>query len=303
MSNPEPGWELYRTFLAVLRDGSLSGAARSLGLTQPTIGRHIDALEQAVGFQLFTRSQHGLGPTEAAAELRPYAEELSATAAALLRVASAQGGTVRGAVRITASEVIGAEVLPAILTRLHQHYPELVIELVLSNAVEDLLRRDADIAVRMVKPSQGALVARRLGEIKLGLHAHRRYLDRRGMPARLEQLSQHALIGFDQETAALRSLLKHVPSLQRATFKLRANSDLAQLNAIRAGFGIGVCQVPLAARDATLVRVLPDAFALTLDTWLAMHEDLRTSRRCRVVFDALAAGLGDYIKGLEKHAD
>jgi len=299
MNNMDPGWDLYRTFLAVLREGSLSGAARSLGLTQPTIGRHIDALEQAVGFQLFTRSQHGLAPTEAAAELRPYAEELSATAAALLRVASAQGGAVRGAVRITASEVIGAEVLPAILARLHQHYPELVIELVLSNAVEDLLRRDADIAVRMVKPSQGALVARRLGEIKLGLHAHRRYLDRRGMPARLQELSQHALIGFDQETAALRSLLKHVPSLQRASFALRANSDLAQLNAIRAGFGIGICQVRLAARDATLVRVLPDAFELTLDTWLAMHEDLRTSRRCRVVFDALAAGLGRYIKGIE----
>jgi DNA-binding transcriptional LysR family regulator len=303
MNNPDPGWELYRTFLAVLREGSLSGAARSLGLTQPTIGRHIDALEQAVGFQLFTRSQHGLAPTEAAAELRPYAEELSATAAALLRVASAQGGAVRGAVRITASEVIGAEVLPAILARLHQQYPELVIELVLSNAVEDLLRRDADIAVRMVKPSQGALVARHLGEIKLGLHAHRRYLDRRGMPARLQELSQHALIGFDQETAALRGLLKHVPSLQRATFKLRANSDFAQLNAIRAGFGIGVCQVPLAARDATLVRVLPDAFELTLDTWLAMHEDLRTSRRCRVVFDALAAGLGGYIKGVENYGE
>jgi DNA-binding transcriptional LysR family regulator len=303
MSNPDPGWDLYRTFLAVLREGSLSGAARSLGLTQPTIGRHIDALEQAVGCQLFTRSQHGLAPTEASAVLLPYAEELAATAAALLRVASAQGGAVRGAVRITASEVIGAEVLPPILARLHQHYPELVIELVLSNAVEDLLRRDADIAVRMVKPSQGALVARRLGEIKLGLHAHRRYLDRRGMPARLEQLLQHALIGFDQETAALRGLLKHFPSLQRASFALRANSDLAQLNAIRTGFGIGICQVRLAARDATLVRVLPDAFELTLDTWLAMHEDLRTSRRCRVVFDALAAGLGDYIKGVEKYGD
>jgi DNA-binding transcriptional LysR family regulator len=303
MNDPDPGWELYRTFLAVLQEGSLSGAARSLGLTQPTIGRHIDALERAVGFQLFTRSQHGLGPTEAAVELRPYAEELSATAAALLRVASAQGGAVRGAVRITASEVIGAEVLPPILTSLHQHYPELVIELVLSNAVEDLLRRDADIAVRMVKPSQGALVARHLGEIKLGLHAHRRYLDRRGIPARLEELRNHALVGFDQETAALRSMLKRVPIFQRATFTLRANSDLAQLNAIRAGFGIGVCQVRLAERDETLVRVLPGAFELTLDTWLAMHEDLRTSRRCRVVFDALAAGLGAYIKGIENDED
>jgi DNA-binding transcriptional LysR family regulator len=297
MTEPDPSWDLYRSFLAVLQERSLSGAARALGLAQPTIGRHIDALEQAVGFQLFTRSQHGLAPTEAAEELRPHAEALSATAASLLRVASAQGGAVRGAVRITASEVIGAEILPPIVTALREQYPELVIELVLSNAVEDLIRRDADIAVRMVKPSQGALVARHLGEIKLGLHAHRRYLDRHGRPARLSELSDHALIGFDQETAALRSMLKRVTGFRRDTFALRANSDLAQLAAIRAGFGIGVCQVRLAERDEALVRVLPEAFELTLDTWLAMHEDLRTSRRCRVVFDALAAGLSGYIKG------
>jgi DNA-binding transcriptional LysR family regulator len=297
MTEPEPSWDLYRSFLAVLQERSLSCAARALGLAQPTIGRHIDALEQAVGFQLFTRSQHGLAPTEAAEKLRPHAEALSATAASLLRVASAQGGAVRGAVRITASEVIGAEILPPIVTALREQYPELVIELVLSNAVEDLIRRDADIAVRMVKPSQGALVARHLGEIKLGLHAHRRYLDRHGRPARLSELSDHALIGFDQETAALRSMLKRVTGFRRDTFALRANSDLAQLAAIRAGFGIGVCQVRLAERDEALVRVLPEAFELTLDTWLAMHEDLRTSRRCRVVFDALAAGLSGYVKG------
>lgn len=298
MTAPDPGWDLYRTFLAVLQERSLSGAARTLGLTQPTIGRHIDALEQAVGFQLFTRSQHGLAPTEGAEELRPYAEALSATAASLLRVASAQGGAVRGAVRVTASEIIGAEILPPILTELHESYPQLVIELVLSNAVEDLLRRDADIAVRMIKPTQDALVARRLGEIKLGLHAHRRYLARHGAPASLAELAQHTLIGFDQETAALRTIMKPAPGFRRAAFALRANSDLAQLAAIRAGFGIGVCQVRLAARDAKLVRVLPDAFELTLDTWLAMHEDLRTSPRCRVVFDALVAGLSAYIKGV-----
>lgn len=295
MNRTEPSWDLYRTFLAVLREGSLSGAARALGLTQPTIGRHIEALEQAVGFQLFTRSQRGLAATEAALELRPYAEALSSTAASLLRAASGQGGTVKGTVRVSASEVVSVEVLPPLLAALRERYPELVIELAVSNAVEDLLRRDADIAVRMVEPSQEALVVRRLGTIPLGLHAHRRYLERRGTPKRLEDLATHSVIGFDRETPAIRSLLKSVPKFDVSRFALRTNSDLAQLAAIRAGFGIGVCQVALARRDRDLVRVLPDAFALKLRTWLAMHENLRSTPRCRIVFDALAAGLKGYV--------
>jgi len=296
MTTTEPGWDLYRTFLAVARERSLSGAARALGLTQPTVGRHVDALEQALGFQLFTRSQHGLTPTEAAEELRPYAESLAATAASLLRAASTPGDALRGTVRITTSEVVGAEVLPPILTALREQHPRLAIELVLSNVLEDLLRRDADIAVRMAKPTQGALRVKHLGVIEVGLHAHRCYLAAHGMPARLEDLAHHALIGFDKETAPIRSMLKRVGGFSRASFTLRANSDLAQLAAIRAAYGIGFCQVRLAQRDGDLQRVLPQAVTLTLDTWLAMHEDLRTSRRCRVVFDALADGLSRYIK-------
>jgi DNA-binding transcriptional LysR family regulator len=227
--------------------------------------------------------------------LRPHAEALAASAAALLRAASGQGSGTRGVVRITASEVVGAEVLPPILARLRQEHPGLVVELVLSNRTEDLLRRDADIAVRMVRPAQEALVARRLGEIELGLHAHGQYLDRRGVPAVPEDLGTHALIGFDRETAFIRSLRARGVTLHRDMFTLRTDSDLAQLAAIRAGYGIGICQVGLARRDARLARVLPAAFFIRLETWLVMHEDLRASRRCRVAYDALAAGLSDYI--------
>jgi len=291
MARPDPNWDLYRTFLAVLREGSLSGAARFLGLAQPTVGRHIDSLEQAVGFPLFTRSQHGLAATEAAVDLRPYAETLSSTAAALLRAASGQGCAVQGAVRVSASDVMGVEVLPPVLAELRERHPGLVIELVLSNAVEDLLRRDADIAVRMVEPRQEALTVRRLGAVTLGLHAHRRYLDRHGVPERLADLAAHSLIGFDRETPAIRSMLDRLPAFDRSQFALRADSDQAQLAAIRAGFGIGFCQAALARRDPDLVRVLPDAVELTLGTWLAMHENLKATPRCRAVFDALAAGL------------
>jgi len=293
----EPAWDLYRSFLAVLREGSLSGAARALGLAQPTVGRHVEALEEALGLALFTRSGQGLAPTGAALELRPHAEALEASAAALLRAASGRGSAgVVGAVRVSASEVVGAEVLPPILARLRRDHPGLVVELVLSNRTEDLLRRDADIAVRMARPAQGALVARRLGMIELGLHAHRGYLDRcGGAPAALDDLRNHALIGFDRETAFIRGLRARGVPLRREMFALRTDSDLAQLAAIRAGFGIGVCQVGLARRDPSLVRLLPEAFSIGLETWLAMHEDLRASRRCRVAFDALSAGLADYI--------
>jgi len=293
----EPGWELYRTFLAVVREGSLSGAARALGLTQPTAGRHVDALEQALGLSLFIRTQQGLSPTEAALSLRPFAESLESTSAALLRAASSQGEGVRGTVRVTASEVVAVEVLPPILTDLHAAYPELTIELVPSNRLEDLLRREADIAVRMQPPTQGVLVARQLGGIELGAFAHRRYLEQRGVPATLGDLTGHTLIGYDKENAFLRGVRAQLPWIQRNRFALRTDSDLAAIAALRAGFGIGFCQVGLAQRNPDLVRLFVDEVSITLDTWLAMHEDLRDSPRCRAVFDALAVGLQRYING------
>ncbi|MES2016078.1 MAG: LysR family transcriptional regulator [Pseudomonadota bacterium] len=291
----EPNWDLYRSFLAVLENGSLSAAARELGVAQPTLGRHIDALEEALGQALFVRSQLGYLPSAHALQLKPFAQSLAATASALLRAASAGEGEPRGSVRVTASEVIGCEVLPAIVTHLHTQYPGLQIELALSNRPQDLLRREADIAVRNVRPTQQALVARRLGAIELGLHAHRDYLARRGTPASLAALTQHALIGYDHETAFIRSMKHHLGELTRADFALRSDSHLAQLAAIRAGFGIGICQAALARRDPALVRVLPAAFAPPLDTWLVMHEDLRDSLRCKVVYAALADGLAAYL--------
>ncbi|WP_321936680.1 LysR family transcriptional regulator [Paraburkholderia sp. J8-2] len=297
MADKEPNWEWYRSFLQVLESGSLSAAARALGITQPTVGRHVDSLEGALGLTLFTRSSDGFSPTAAANELRPYAVGIAMTTAALRRAASSHGSGVRGTVRLTASEVIGVEVLPPILAALRHDYPELSIELVLSNKADDLLRREADIAIRMFRPVQEALVAKRIGAIEVGLHAHERYLALHGAPKSLKELARHTIIGFDQENAFIRSLQARFPAYNRNSFAFRADSDLAQLAAIRAGFGIGGCQSPLAAKDPKLVRVLRKEFSLTLDTWVAMHEDLRTSARCAVTFAALASGLNAYIQG------
>lgn len=295
MSEIEPSWDFYRTFLTVLKEGSLSAAARDLGLTQPTVGRHIDALEGIIGFQLFIRSPQGLIPTEAALDLKPHAEQLAANAAALLRAATGQGKTVRGTVRISASEVIGIEVLPPMLAPLNERHPDLVIELSVSDQVEDLLRQEADIAVRMVAPAQDALITRRIGGIPLGLHAHRRYLDLHGVPEKLDDLRDHRMIGFDRESAFVRAMRKRVPLLGIMRPTLKSDSNLAQMAMIRAGCGIGVCQVELARRDPNLMRLLATEFELPLETFVVMHETMKTTPRCRVTFDALVEGLLAYV--------
>ncbi|MEQ5774693.1 LysR family transcriptional regulator [Thalassospira sp. NFXS8] len=293
MDGYEPDWGLYRSFLAVLTHGSLSAAARALGLTQPTLGRHIDELQRQLGVTLFTRSSGGLLPTDAALSLRPHAENLKAAADMILRAASGLDEGVRGTVRVTASDVIGVEVLPGILTDLRRNYPDLEIELALGNQVEDLLRRDADIAVRMVTPRQDALVVQHIGEINLGLFAHWDYLARKGMPQHIEGLVEHDLIGIDRDPQDRRMMQSLPEAFHTCHFSFRSDQHLAHLAMIRAGYGIGACQVGVARRDPNLVHVLPE-FSFVIDSWVTMHEDLRNNLRCRVVFDALVSGMKDY---------
>ena len=281
-------WELYRSFSYVLREGSLSGAARVLGMAQPTVGRHIAALEDALGLVLFTRSPTGFIPTEAALALQPHARAMESIAATLERAASGFGEGVRGTVRVTVSELIGVEVLPAAIAALSERHPALKVELVIANGVHDLLHREADIAIRATRPTQEQLIARRVGAVEWGLHASSDYLARHGEPAAIADLSSHTLIGYDRGTPFLRDALQHWPQLQHANLALRTDNDLAQLALIRAGAGIGFCQVALACRTPSLVRVLADTFTISLDTWVTMHEDLRASPACRVTFDALA---------------
>ncbi|HEY4055499.1 MAG TPA: LysR substrate-binding domain-containing protein, partial [Kofleriaceae bacterium] len=261
-----------------------------------TVGRHVDALEASLGAELFTRSQNGLLPTELALELQPYASSLAATSASLLRAASAKRGQIAGTVRVSASEVIAVEVLPSILAALQDAHPALHIELSASDAVEDLLHRAADVAVRMTEPSQEALVVKRIGAVPVGLFAHRRYLDRHGTPRTPIDLTEHRVIGYDRLGAYVRLMVKRYPALAKLTPTFRSDSNLAQLAAIRSGVGIGFCQVGVVAGEPDIVRVLPKAFDVTLDTYVAMHENLRVSPRCRAVFDALVTGLTGYLK-------
>lgn len=288
-------WSLWRTFLAVVAERSLSGAARALALTQPTVGRHVDALEAAAGAALFTRSRGGLNPTDLALSLVPHAQAMAAAAEALARAASGEASQARGTVRLAASDIVGTFVLPPLLAAFRERHPAIAVELALSNRNEDLLRREADIAVRMVRPHQEAVVARRIGAVRIGLYAHRRYVAAYGLPASADALFAHALVGVDRDAQVLRGMRFGGRALERADFALRCDSDVAQLMAVKAGFGIGACQVGLAVADPDLVPVLPGAVGFGYDMWLAMHEDLRATQRVRLLFDHLAEGLAAYV--------
>jgi DNA-binding transcriptional LysR family regulator len=294
-------WSLLRSFLAVLRRGSLSAAARDTGLTQPTIGRHIDALEGALGVALFSRSPSGLLATEAARQLVPHAEAMEAAFAALKRAATpgGDGQSLRGTIRISASEIMGTFVLPEILAELRGRFPELVLELALNNRTDDLLRRHADLAVRMTRPKQDGLVARRLGSLSLGLYAHRAYVARRGLPERLEDLRRHDVVGFDRDDHSARAVAGTTLPISRDLFSFRTDSDIAQVMAVRAGLGIGMMLKRLARADAGLVAVLADRVSVTLECWLAVHEDQKDAAAVRAVFDGLGSGLSRWMEGPE----
>ncbi|MBL0375551.1 LysR family transcriptional regulator [Rhizobium sp. KVB221] len=288
-----PDWSLYRSFCAVLRENSLSAAARSIGLSQPTLSRHIMALEHGLGLTLFTRSRDGLLPTAEALALRTEAEALASAADALLRAASGPLSQNTGTVRIATSEVVAAEVIAPILAALRLEQPGIVVEIAVSNRIDDLLRRDADIAVRMTRPIQVGLVAKRVGVSELGLYAHPDYLHGHPAPTTHPELLNHAIIGFDTPMPYTRTFAIDGIAMTRECFAIRSDSDMAQLAAIRAAGGIGVCHGSIANRSC-LQRVLSDSFKPTVEVWLAMHEDMRSTLRHRTVFDALGTGLSAF---------
>jgi DNA-binding transcriptional LysR family regulator len=284
-------WDLLQSLHAVLEAGSFSAAARLRRLTQPTLGRHIDQLERQLGAPLFLRSPRGLQPTDLALALRPHLADMAAAAGAAGRDA-AEVANGAGVVRVAASEIIGAEVLPPILARFHEAHPSIDVELTVSNRLEDLSRRDADIAVRMARPTQNALVAKKVGDLGFGFYATPGYIQRRGAPGSLGELQQHAMIGWDRIAPPIPDGLDIGRPISRDIFALRTDHDLAQLAALKAGFGIGVCQHQIGERAGLQQVLAGDLFRL--DIWICMHETLRGSPRMRVMFDHLSKELGAY---------
>jgi len=281
-------WNLVRSFLAALEQGSLLGAARVLGASQPTIGRHIAELESQMNVVLFERTGRGLLPSDMALRLAESARAMETAASELARGAAGGENAAGGSVRISASQPVACGLLPPLLAQMRLALPDVQVELVASNALSNLLRREADIALRMVQPDQASLVARRIGKVTIGAYAHRDYLRRRGVPRVAAQLLTHDLIGGDRNEDIRRGFAAFGIALTREHFVLRTDDLVAQWEAVRGGIGVGFVSDYLARTDPAVVPLLPALKIPPLPLWLAVHREIRTSPRIRAVYDFLA---------------
>ena len=289
--NREFDWSLIRSFLAALDAGSLLGAARKLSASQPTLGRHIGELESQLGLTLFERTGRGLIPTANALQLEIAARAMEAGALQLSRSVSGAQLRATGTVRITASQTVACYLMPPILAGMRRALPEIQIELESSNVVSNLLRREADIALRMVRPDQATLVAKRVGIVKVGAYASRDYLLKRGAPLQPMDLFDHSLIGYDKVEDIIRGFRRYDQNVARDAFALRSDDLIVHWQAVRSGLGIGFIADYLARSDASVQRVLPKLGLPELPMWLAVHREIRTNTRIRAVFDFLAKAL------------
>ena len=287
-------WNLLRALGAVLAQGSLTQAALRLGTSQPTLSRQIAALELALGAPLFERGARRLIPTaQALALAEPAARMLAAAQACALAADAAlsQAGALAGTVRLTASEVVSSQVLPALLAGLARRHPEIQIELVPGDTLSNLLEREADIAVRMLRPTQGTLITRHIADWPLGFYAHRDLLAAAGSAPTPATLEAWRWIGFDQSTQLIDGFCSAGFTVDRRFFGFRCDNQMVNLEAVRQGLGIGIVMAPLARRSPALVRVLPELALPVLPVWLTAHRELRASRRLKLVWDLLAASL------------
>lgn len=284
-------WTLIRSFLAALEHGSLLGAARALKSSQPTLGRHIAELESQLKTTLFERTGRGLLPTAMALRLADSARAMEAGAMQLERQALGGQSKIAGAVRISASQPVACVLLPPLLTQMRVALPDVTVELVVSNAVSNLLKREADIALRMVQPEQGSVIARRVGEVTIGTYAHRDYLRRKGVPKQPADLLHHDLISGDQDQSLERGAAALGLALPAERIVLRTDDLIAYRAAVRSGLGIGFVADYAAQADSALVPLLPMLQIPPIPMWLVVHREIRSSKRIKAVYDFLAGAL------------
>ena len=274
-------WTLVQSFLAVAETGSLSAAAQALGRSQPTLGRQVQALETALGTQLFDRHARGLSVSAAGAELLPHARAMRAALNGLTLAASEQAGELAGTVRLTASVFLAHYLLPPVLAGIRRAAPEIRIELVASDDSESLHFREADIALRMYRPRQLDLVTRHLADIEIGAFAAASYLDRAGRPERIEALLGHDLVGFDRNPLIVDTVRALGFDIGPGDFAVRCDNQATYLALVRAGCGIGFAQVPVGRADPVLEQIPLDLGVPPLPLWLAAHEKMRRTPRIR----------------------
>ncbi len=284
-------WTQLRAFLVTAEEGTLSAAARKLGLTQPTLSRQVAALEADLGLMLFERIGRTLELTQGGLELLEHARAMGDAANRVSLAATGQSQSVSGLVRITASDVYSAQLLPLVLHHLREIAPGLRIEIIADNGIRDLMRREADIAIRHVRPDQPELIAKLLGQASGYFYASTEYLDARGRPETTEDLAQHDFVGTGEPSRMIAYLKPLGIHLSEAQFRTGSQSGMVAWELARQGFGIAPMSAQVGDATPGVERVPSIMEPITFPVWLATHRELHTSRKIRLVFDVLAEAL------------
>ena len=285
-------WNRARAFLVTVEEGSLSAAARALGLTQPTLGRQVTALEEELGVVLFERVGRGLTLTPSGMELVDHVRAMGDAANRISLSASGASQSIEGTIRISASEVDAAYRLPAIIAKLRKAAPGIDVEIVASNAESDLRRREADIAIRSYRPTQPNLISKKIKDLAGNIYAAASYLQEIGNPTIPADMSRADFIGFDRSGALIKLLNSRDFDLSERNFPIVSESHLTQWEMVKQGLGIGIMPEDLGDREPGVEKALPGMAPIMFPMWLVSHRELHTSRRVRLVFDLLAEELG-----------
>lgn len=281
-------WTRMRAFLATAETGSYSAAARKLGLTQPTLGRQVAALEEELGLVLFERAGRAMQLTDAGRDLLRDARAMGDAALRISMLAQGRAQSLEGAVKVTASDMMSAFVLPDVLVRLREIAPRLRVDVIAANDIRDILQREADIAVRHVRPTEPDLIARLVREAPAHLYASRDYITQHGMPENPQDLMHHEFVGAGDDARLVEALAAQGIPVNPDNIRAGSASGNVSWELARKGFGLYPMSDHIAAAFDDMVRVLDGVSDITFPIWLVTHRDLHTSRRIRLVFDLLA---------------
>ena len=285
-------WSLIQTFVAVAQSGSLSAAARRIKSSQPTVGRQIKALESQIGATLFHRTAQGFDLTDHGQTLLPAAQAMAEAYRGLIMATAGQDAALSGTVCITASQIVSAYHLPPIIQSIRQSEPEIQIDLIASDDSRNLLYREADIAIRMFKPTQLDLITRHLGDLELGAFATRDYLAQRGPLTNPDDMDGHDFVGLNEHTLIIDSMRGFGIPAKRDWFSVRCDDPVTYWRLVQAGCGIGFAQRSVARQDPNIVEISTDWPMPKLPVWLTAHEAIRHTPRVKRVWDLLVTGLG-----------
>jgi len=288
-------WNHIRAFLAVVQQGSLSGAARELGQTQPTLSRQISNLEAALQTTLFVRGTRETTLTDTGAALFEQVQNMADAASQISQIAAGRNETVEGTIRITATDAVVCYVLPRCLKVLRETHPGVHVELIPSSASTDLARHEADIAIRHVRPDQPDLIARRIGDFDVSLFASQEYLNSLGNPSQASDFASADFIGFEHAERLVEQVNGFGVPVTRDNFSLVATSGVVIYELARQGLGIALLPKTVAAAQFGLKEILPDLVRPQLPVWLVSHKDVQTKARIRLCFDLIAETLKDYL--------